>query len=175
MIEVKVDLHDLRNIDYRLAGLPGRTQRKVLVPALKKWGSIIAREMKSDIPRRGRSRKKKRGEGRTRTGPSGTLRKSIGTRMKSYKKGALRMIFIGPRREEKFRSGGRYSTRYAWGVEKGFRGKTNYPAAPFVRNALARARQRFASTVRPEIGKQIEKIARQEGARRGKRLSGVKV
>lgn len=150
-VDVKVEVDGLSDVLKVINDVEVGIRNRVLRKAFRAYGKQIIKPAKAAAPRR-----------------SGTLRKSIGQKVATYKSGAV-VLVVGPRRGVVGDHDGRkvVPSRTAHLVEFG---TTRSRATPFMRQAAVAARsegvQRFAQKVRQELPKEVEKAV----ARRSKRL-----
>lgn len=81
MIRVKIDIRGMKEAQKILGHLTSAVRNKVIKAAIGKAARRSAKIIKRGTPK----------------GPSGTLRKSVGTRYKSYRHGLTWVFAIGPR------------------------------------------------------------------------------
>ena len=131
--KIQVDLGSVRELDQMFEGVKNSVRNRILKQSMGKVARRTAKVAKERAPK----------------GPSGTLKKSMGTRYRSYQKGLVWVYAIGPRRGFKgfapHQPKRRYDfvpTKYAHLAERG-RGPLvakNYPKMLFYPTATATAR-----------------------------------
>jgi len=136
-----------------LSKLPARIEKKITRNAIKKQVQILAKDMKTHLPRR------------VRNGiPTGRYRKSITWKVKTYKASGISVGFAGPAGGEKRILGEAYGKREGtkapgnlpWMLEYGTRRSRGYP---HVRPAWDANKSRMKTNMAREIGRGIEREA----------------
>ena len=148
-IKIKATFDDvqLKRLLAKVQRLPRAAQLKVIRPALNEASKIILQAVKARAPK-----------------DTGLLRKSLGRRMKTYRRSGVIVAYVGPRtgfkREVTLRSGRtvfRNPTRYAHLVE---RGTSRAPAYPFMRPAFDESKAAVMSALKRKISEGIVREAR---------------
>lgn len=159
---------DIKDLLRKLDALSARMRGTILRKAITKAGQVVHRAEKSGV-----------------AVDEGWLKKSLGTKVKIYRKGGVAVVMIGPRTGfttsgrgkkkrkvqtklgEQLDAAGRKPTNYAHLVEKGTKvrisksGKSSgrMPAKPFVKPALMRSRaavqHALQSTIAAELAKRL--------------------
>lgn len=134
--------YGFENLQQQLDRLPDKAHRRVTGKALNKAGTHIVKDARRRVPV-----------------DEGTLKKSIGKRLKKYP-GGVAVLIIGPRIKM-----GKWAGQHGWLVEYGSgprdtsSGKSTgtMPAQPFMRPAFDTQMRNVLSTIRAEVAAGIIK------------------
>jgi hypothetical protein len=166
---IRATLHGSKEFNKAMKDLPQKIRGRIMRDAFKKAAKPVVKAMKENVPTRLESK------GRDPRPGDPTLKevkKSIGSKIKTYKESGITVAIIGPRAGEKFRSritNARLTT-ISVGIERGWKGRQ---PVPFVRDTRrsesASFKQRLAAEVGPATEKEAARIYRKAGS--GKKLS----
>ena len=141
---IVVDQVAMRQIQRRMAALPGRVNIKVLGQATSAATTPVLKSAKQKAPVE-----------------TGLLKKSLGKKLKKYKRNAVAVCIVGPRSGFKDEGTGRNPANYAHLVELG---TTHSAPKPFLRPALdenkSKIISKFESKMRSGIERETQKLAR---------------
>jgi putative component of toxin-antitoxin plasmid stabilization module len=146
--------------------LPQKIRGRIMRDAFKKAAKPAVKTMKAEVPKRlPTPRANRYGDPRPADENLRELRKSIGSKIKTYKNTGTTVAIIGPRTGEKFRAKGvsrdvmienpRLST-IAVAIERGWKGRG---VNRFVRRGFLAARRQFPKDLARQLGPAIEKEA----------------
>ena len=170
---IKATLHGAKEFAAAVDALPQKIRGRIMRDAFKKAAKPVVKAMKANVPIRLET---KGVDPRPGDPTLKELKKSIGSKIKTYKNTGTTVAIIGPRVGEKFRSKLNHNQKYnrltsiAIGIERGWKGR---PANAFVRKTRQQKSASFKSTLKRELGPAINKEAARiyKKAGSGKKLS----
>ena len=173
--KVRVELKGIKEFnDGVMKELPQKIKGRIMRDAFKKSAKPAVKTMKEQVPTtlpppRGRPRGK---DPRPADNTLKELKKSIGSKIKTYKKTGITVAIIGPRVGDKFKAkiNNARLTTIAVAIERGWKGRG---INRFVRRGFLAARKQFPKDLQRQLGPAIEKesarIYKKQGS--GKNLS----
>ena len=169
--KVRVKLLGIKEFnDGVMKELPQKIRGRIMRDAFKKAAKPAVKTMKAEVPKRLPSPKGR--DPRPADKTLRELRKSIGSKIKTYKNTGTTVAIIGPRVGDKYRSSANNArlTTIAIGIERGWKGRG---INRFVRRGFLSARKQFPKDLKRQLGPAIEKesarIFKKQGS--GKKLS----
>ncbi len=150
-----------KELERLLRKLPDKIQTRVLKNAIRFAGKRIVKFQRANAKAAilggtaGRSKKKQAAAKAAGATTAGTLVKSIGTRLKTYRSDGNTVLIIGPRKGFVAENGER-ADKYAIGIEFGWR---NRVPKPFMRKSFAQGKPTILGDFKTGIGNGIEKEA----------------
>ena len=128
-------------LDRRLRLLPDKLQSRVVKKGIRAAGKPILKTAKARVPVE-----------------TGALKKSLGTKLKTYRHSGNSVLIIGPRTDDRYTKGERKPHKYAHLVE---RGTKHIPAVPFMRFAFMSqqdtAKREFQKKLEVDVEKELGK------------------
>ena len=169
--KVQVKLLGIKEFnDGVMKELPQKIRGRIMRDAFKKAAKPAVKTMKAEVPKRLPSPKGR--DPRPADKTLRELRKSIGSKIKTYKNTGTTVAIIGPRVGDKYSASANaeYLTTIAIGIERGWKGRG---INRFVRRGFLSARKQFPKDLKRQLGPAIEKesarIFKKQGS--GKKLS----
>ena len=139
---IKFEIKGLPEVTRVLRKLPARLAKKVFRKATAAAAKPIRKDMRSLY--------------RQNANDTGNLRRSVGIRIKTYRRTGDVIAVIGARKAPKFTIGGQTAAKYAVGIERGWRNRT---PKPVVRIALVRGKSRFVEDFVSALGNNVAREA----------------
>lgn len=170
---IRATLHGTKEFSQAMKDFPQKIRGRIMRDAFKKAAKPVVKAMKANVPIRLET---KGTDPRPGDPALKELRKSIGSKIKTYKNTGTTVAIIGPRVGDKFRSKLNHNQKYnrltsiAVGIERGWKGRQ---PNPFVRKTRQQQSGKFKSTLQSELGPAITKEAARiyKKAGSGKKLS----
>ena len=132
-----------KELERLLRKLPEKVQTRVLKKAIRFAGKSIRKSQRDGIKKHNKSK---------------MLQKSIGTKLKTYRKDGNTVLIVGPRKGFVAENGER-ADKYAIGIEFGWRSAGGRLPDPFMRRSFSKGKRTVLGDFKTGIGNGIEKEA----------------